>query len=68
MTITYRARPMTPAEVAEGWEVVLVFSEPRMRPVYLARIADADTFHETPAGQLMARCMGVTFAPAHEAH
>jgi hypothetical protein len=67
MTITYRSRPMTPAETAAGWGAVLEFSVPQMKPTYLADAADVATWHESPMAAMMARVMGVTFAPAHEA-
>lgn len=61
MTITYRTRPMTPAEIGAGWGAVLEYSEPSLKPTYLADATDAATWRMSPMGQMMARVMGVEF-------
>jgi hypothetical protein len=71
MIITFRSRPLTPAEAEAGWGGVLVSDLPpvegvgasaqyRVGPVYVAHAADLPHFPESPMGQTLARVTGAT--------
>ena len=67
MTITFRSRPLTPAETAAGWEAVLVPDVPQLKPTYLAHEADIPNFPHSPMGQMMAKILGATIVVEHDA-